>query len=109
VVRGCIFPDRAGFLWQAAAAIEPDIGPFVLEGSSVTVVAARSQPVLAAPAASATGGLTEKLILESRGHGPVEKTTKVQNIEGPGPGTSAVQVTIPEGTEGKSIASMPRQ
>ena len=64
----------------------------------LAIASASAQTSAAAPAA---GGLVENITLEARGHGPVEKTTKVQNIEGPEAGLSAIQVTIPEGTEGK--------
>lgn len=77
-----------------------DIGPFVLDSQAITTVSAEAQPVFASPAA---GDLNEKITLEARGHGPVKETTKVQLIEGPEPGSSAIQVTIPEGTEGKKF------
>lgn len=66
--------------------------------SLLTMASASAQTGAAVPAA---GGLVEKITLEARGHGPVEKTTRVQNVEGPGAGSSALQVTIPDGTEGK--------
>lgn len=78
----------------------PDIGPFVLSGKEITTVAAIVQPVFSEPSSD---GLNEKITLEARGHGPVKETTKVQTVEGPTPEQTALQVTIPEGTEGKKF------
>lgn len=101
---GMILPDAAAdFFGIPRGDGKPDIGPSVLKEPTVTTVAASEQTTFAAPAVPAAGDLNEKITLEARGHGPVTDTTRVQQIEGPEPGSSAIQVTIPEGTEGKKF------
>jgi hypothetical protein len=59
-------------------------------------------PASPAPAAAAPAAAAGTVInLEGRGHGPVEKTTKVATVAGPDANSTAIQVTIPDGTEGK--------
>jgi hypothetical protein len=43
----------------------------------------------------------ENITLEARGHGPCEKTTIIKTVAGPETNSPAVQVTIPDNTEGK--------
>ncbi len=49
----------------------------------------------------AANAQVEKITLEARGHGPCEKTTIVKPVAGPDTDSTAVQVTIPDNTEGK--------
>jgi hypothetical protein len=62
-----------------------------------TLSAHAQTPQAPAPAA----GQLEKITLEARGHGPCEKTTIVKPVAGPDVNSPAVQVTIPDNTEGK--------
>ncbi len=76
--------------------MKPYILPFsfLRRGSAATLLA-----LLAIVTAYSQDGTV--ITLEARGHGPVEKTTKVDNVPGPAVDSTAIQVTIPEGTEGK--------
>lgn len=84
-----------------------DIGPFVLGGSAAAnrtlSVSIEDLPPPTSPTATAAAGFNETIILEARGHGPSQKTTKVASVAGPDAGTTAVQVTIPDDTEGKKF------
>jgi hypothetical protein len=50
---------------------------------------------------SAQAQTPEKITLEARGHGPCEKTTIVKPVAGPDANSPALQITIPDNTEGK--------
>ncbi len=76
--------------------------PALVKGGALVIVSllalasSRAQTDTATPAVEGT-----PITLEARGHGPVQKTTRVEHVEGPKAGSTAIQVTIPDGTEGK--------
>ncbi len=77
------------------------ITPFVRSGafaflSLLALASSHAQTDTATPAVEGT-----PITLEARGHGPVQKTTLVEHVEGPQAGSIAIQVTVPDGTEGK--------
>lgn len=64
-------------------------------------VSIENLPPPTSPTATAAAGFNETITLDARGHGPSQKTTKVVSVAGPDAGTTAIQVTIPDDTEGK--------